>query len=179
MSIDISGRVDEAVPLPAVVAMAWGVMAGAIHLLVAPAHFAEAWYAGVFFVAVGLGQLLLSVLLTRPLPVPVLVTGVGATAAVVALYVASRTVDLWFLPPHGHGVEHLPVAGGVGNGIPVLPGDRIEPVGALDLACLGAELVVIAMLMSLLPARVRSRTGTVLTVGAVAGVVVVAVLRST
>ena len=79
-----------------------------------------------------------------------LVTGVGATAAVVALYVASRTVDLWFLPPHGHGVEHLPVAGGVGNGIPVLPGDRIEPVGALDLACLGAELVVIAMLMSLL-----------------------------
>ena len=68
MSVDISERVDEAVPLPAVVAMAWGVMAGAIHLLVAPAHFAEAWYAGVFFVAVGLGQLLLSVLLTRQLP---------------------------------------------------------------------------------------------------------------
>lgn len=60
----------------------------------------------------------------------------------------------------------------------MLPGDRIESVGALDLASLVAELVI-AMLTSLLPPRVRSWTGTVLTAAAVTGVVVVAVLRST
>ena len=68
--------------------------------------------------------------------------------------------DSPFLPPH-HGassVQHLPVAGGHGNGIPAYPGSRIEPVGMPDLICLGAELVLIGALLGLVPAPLRSRT---------------------
>jgi len=88
----------------------------------------------------------------------VLTTVIVGHLAVIGLYVASRTVDLPFIPPHdvGHDVEHLPVAGGVGNGVPVYPGSRVEPVGVLDVFCLVAELVLVAMLAGLLPARWRN-----------------------
>jgi hypothetical protein len=148
---------------PPLLAGACSTLAGAIHLVVAPEHLEEAWYLGAFFVVVGIGQLALGMLLTRPLPGRLLVVAVFADAAVVWMYVASRTVDLWFLPPHAH-AEHLPVAGGVGNGIPIQPGDRIEAVGSWDLVCLAAELVLITVLMALMPAQLRSRTGTALVV---------------
>ena len=88
-----------------------------------------------------------------------------------AAYVATRTVDLWFMPAHGpaHDSDHLAVAGGIGNGIPVYPGDRIEPVGPLDLTCLVAELVVVAMLLAMIAPRLRGRGGPVLVAHALAG----------
>ncbi|MBS2938850.1 hypothetical protein KDN32_13995 [Nocardioides sp. J2M5] len=160
------------------VAMAWSAAAGLIHLLVAPAHLAEAWWLGTAFVVVGVAQVALAVLLRWVLPVWLTVLAVAGNTVVVAAYVATRTVDLWFMPAHGpgHEVDHLPVAGGRGNGIPIYPGDRIEAVGPLDLTCLVAELVLVAMLLVVLPARVRSRVGTALAATAVLGAAAVALV---
>ena len=44
---------------------------------------------------------------------------------------------------------------GVGDGTPQYPISGIEPVGVLDLVCLAAELVLIAMLVGLLGGRLR------------------------
>lgn len=171
--IDADARDPRGVAVP--VAMVWSVAAGVIHLLVAPAHLAEARWLGVAFVVVGLAQLTLAVLLRWALPVWLTVAAVAGNTAVVAAYVATRTVDVWFMPAHGpgHEVDHLPVAGGRGNGVPVYPGDRIEAVGPLDLTCLVAELVVVAMLLVVLPARVRSRVGSALAATALLGAVAV------
>jgi hypothetical protein len=134
------------------------VLAGVVHLVVVPEHLAEFPAAGVFFALLGLGQLGLGVALrwVRAAWLPVL--AVVGHLGVVALYVASRTVDLPFVPVHeaaGHAPSHLPVAGGVGNGVPIFPGSRMEPVGALDLVCLLAELLAVGLLVALLPARPR------------------------
>ena len=140
------------------------VLAAGIHAAVVPEHLQESLLIGGFFVAVALGQFGLAAALRRRPPVLLAVVAIWAHVGLIALYVASRTVDLAFLPAH-HGasrVEHLPVAGGHGNGIPAYPGSRIEPVGALDLICLAAELVLVGALLGLLPARLRSRTTTVL-----------------
>jgi hypothetical protein len=60
------------------------------------------------------------------------VGAIWAHVGLIALYVASRTVDLAFLPAHhgeaGSSTSRSP--GGHGNGIPAYPGSRIEPVGA-------------------------------------------------
>ncbi len=132
--------------------------AGAIHVLVVPEHMAESVYAGAFFVVVAVGQFALALAL-REIPGPrVLMAAVAGTLAVVVLYVVSSTVGLAFLPAHDHGThaaEHLSVAGAVGDGTPVYPSSGIEPVGPLALTCLGAELVLIAMLVGLLNGRRR------------------------
>lgn len=140
------------------------VLAAGIHAAVVPEHLQESLLVGGFFVAVALGQFGLAAALRRPPPVLVVVGAIWAHVGLIALYVASRTVDLPFLPAHhgGSNIEHLPVAGGHGNGIPAYPGSRIEPVGALDLICLAAELVLVGALIGLLPARLRTRTTTAL-----------------
>lgn len=153
-------------------------VAGAIHVGVAPEHFAGWAPAGVFLLGAGVLQLGLAVALwgdrLRSL-VPVAVLG---TAALVLLYVVSRTVGL---PVPGHvelATSHhtpLPVPQGVGNGMPVIPGSpgssSAEPVGPLDLLCLVAELGLLVVLVGLLPAdRRRVLTNLLL---AVAGCAVV------
>lgn len=174
----VQDTAEPGVPLPAIIAMAWSAVAAALHLVVVPAHLAEAWYLGTFFIAVGAAQLLLAVLVRHSLPPVALLAGIWGNVAVIALYAASRSVDLWFLPANAHGLQHLPVAGGIGNGIPILPGARMEPVGALDLTCLVAELLVVAMLLALLPARLRARTGTALVTVTLVGVAAVALRLS-
>jgi hypothetical protein len=142
------------------------VLAAGIHAAVVPEHLQESLLIGGFFVVVALGQFALTAALRRRPPVLVVVGAIWAHVGLIALYVASRIVDLPFLPAH-HGassIEHLPVAGGHGNGVPAYPGSRIEPVGALDLICLGAELVLIGALLGLLPARLRGRTTSALMV---------------
>ncbi|NUR14869.1 hypothetical protein [Terrabacter sp. C0L_2] len=155
----------------ALAASAAGV-AGVIHALVAPEHFELAWYVGGFFVAVAAGQLALAVALARgaALRTPAVLLAIAANLAIVATYVTSRTTGLPFLPVEEHaGGEHLPVAGGVGNGIPVLPGADIEPVGALDFTCLLAELVLVGVLVAVLPRMVRGTvTSVMLGLGVVA-----------
>jgi len=143
---------------------ALAVVAGAIHLAVVPEHLGDAPVLGGFFLVVGVGQLVLAALLqwtTRPwLLVPAIVVHVG----LVMLYVVSRTADLPFVPAHdvGHTVEHLPIAGGVGNGIPIFPGSRIEEVTALDLGCQLVELTLVLVLTGLLPQRIRARIATLM-----------------
>ena len=147
-------------------------VAGVIHALVAPEHFELAWYVGGFFVAVAAAQLALAVALARgaALRTPAVLLAIAANLAVVATYVISRTTGLPFLPVEDHGGgEHLPVAGGVGNGIPVLPGADVEPVGVLDLTCLLAELVLVGALVAVLPRKVRGTvTSVMLGLGVVA-----------
>jgi hypothetical protein len=132
--------------------------AGAIHLVVAPEHFEEALRLGLFFVVLGVAQLGFAVALRASLRAWVITAAVLAHLAVIVLYIATRTVDLPFVPVHDH-VTHLPIARTVGNGVPVFPGSRIEEVGTLDLLCLGAELAAVVLLVGLLPRRI----GTALT----------------
>jgi len=132
-------------------------VAGLIHLSVAPEHFHEATVLGTFFVVAGMGQLVLAVALPRGLGTPALLLALGANVFLVCLYVLSRTVELPFVPAHSE-VHHLPVAGAAGNGVPIFPGSRIEPVGQLDMTCVVAELALIVMLVALLPTNTRRIT---------------------
>lgn len=143
--------------VPRVAAAMGLLLAGGIHLAVVPEHWSVSVPITVFFVTVGLGQLLLAALAARRWWTWFTGLVVAGHMAVIALYVASRTVDLPFVPPHdaGHTVDHLPVAGGIGEGIPVYPGSRIEPVGPLDLVCLAAELLVVGALLGLVDERWR------------------------
>ena len=120
------------------VAMAWSVAAGVIHLLVAPAHLREAWWLGAGFVAVGLAQVpALVALLMRPQPVWVLLVATWGCATAAGFYVATRTVDVWFMPAHGRGHEvgHLPVLNGVGRGSRCIPATRSSVARSTSPAC--------------------------------------------
>ena len=148
--------------------------AGGIHLAVVREHWDVSLPMTVFFVTVGVGQLLFGAAL-RWVPPPWLLTAaVAAHLVIIGLYVASRTRDLPFVPlddPHGLR-EQLPAPGAVGDGVPVYPGSRIEPVGALDMICLVLELVLVVALTLLLPPRWRTAVTTLL--AAAAGLAVLA-----
>ena len=135
--------------------------AALLHLTVVPEHLDEWWVYGVFFLGLSAAQALLVWLLLRgPRTTPLLLAAITGTLAVVVLYVLTRTTGLPVGPTHVH--SGVVVPGGVGNGMPILPGSltarHIEPVGAIDLSCLAAELVLIAALVGQLPTRVRHRT---------------------
>jgi hypothetical protein len=147
------------------IAIGCAVVAGAVHLVVTPQHFAESWVIGAFFAQVTVAQLLLAWLLRGTTSTGMLLTGIWSTTGLICLYVASRTVELPFVPAHGeeaHQVSHLPVAWGVGNGTPVFPHSHVEPVGLPDLVCLMAELGLVVALVGLLAPRVRRHTTNVL-----------------
>lgn len=95
--------------------------AAGIHAAVAPAHLAERTLTGVFFVVVAAGQLAWTLAAAdRPTP-PLLRTGIALQAALVALWLVTRTVGLPFgLLPEPH------------------------PVGGWDLACIAWQLVAVA-----------------------------------
>ena len=128
-------------------------VAAVAHLWVVPAQLAEWLPAALFFVVVSVGQLALAWMLRRPSSAAVVTVGLLGTIGLVVFYVATRTVDLPFLPA-AH-AEHLPTAWGIGNGIPIFPGDRIEEVGLPDQLCLVAELVTISALCALATPVVR------------------------
>lgn len=140
-------------------------LAGVIHLAVAPEHARGWWLSGVFFVFVAVAQFALAwSVLRRPGPIALLI-GIWGTLQLIALYVLSRTAGLPFAPAHeqpaGGRLDHLPVAGGIGNGVPIMPtqaGGHAEAVGALDLTALAAELTVVGILVGLLPAGLRRLT---------------------
>jgi hypothetical protein len=166
-------------------------VAGLVHLAVAPEHFAEWAPAGVFFVVVAVGQLWLARGLWRGLHARLVPAAVLLTAAMVALYVVSRTVGLPFLTDAAsegvglggshHGGSQVP--GGQGNGMPTIPGSgaatAIETVGPLDLACVVAELGALALLVGMLPERQRRSVGNLLFSVGVCGWVVWGLVRFT
>jgi hypothetical protein len=137
------------------------VLAGAIHLAVAPEHLEEWWLYGTFFVVTGLFQLGYAATVLRwPTPL-VALTGIAVNLGIVLIWVMSRTTGLPITPPEGaeHGGEHaiagpLPLEGAR----PVDPDHGIEAVGAADLVATGAELLVVCLLVTLLPPPVRRVT---------------------
>lgn len=120
------------------------VAVGGVHLVVAPEHFAAWWPAGTFFIVVGASQIALGVVLLRREDVATAsMAGLMLNVAVVAVYVASRTTGLGSI--NGHDQEGYASAA-----------ERAETVGALDLTTTIVELVIVAMLLTQLPARSRS-----------------------
>ena len=136
--------VDAAIVLSAAAALA--------HLVVAPDHFTWWPTAGLFFVVLGVAQLLYSVLLIRfAYDHRIVLAGIWATVGVILLYVASRTVGLPNTPPVPiHGGRWVP-------GRSILP-DGAKHVGPLDVFTLVAEVLLVVTLLSLLPTRSRTRT---------------------
>ncbi len=138
------------------------VLAGAIHLAVAPEHFAEWWVYGTFFVVTGLFQLAYATtVLRRPTPI-VALTGIVVNLVIIVTWVVSRTTGLPITPPGGageHGGEQA-VAGPIPleGAHPVEAGHGVEAVGALDLVATGAELLVVCLLVTLLPPPLRRVT---------------------
>ena len=111
-------------------AAGFSAVAGIIHAYFMPEHF-EAWIGyGVFFLVATVGQVLLALVLLADLPPRrvVLWAGILGNAAIIALWVITRTL----------GVPMGPMVG------------EIEAVGVLDLTSKIAELAVIVCLAVLL-----------------------------
>ncbi len=128
---------------------------GAIHLSVAPEHLGHWWVYGWFFVVVGVFQIGFAAVILRRPSARVALAGIVANVLVVLVYVASRTVGLPIAPMEG--------AAGAGDGHAQEGGHgpgawHPEAVGMLDLAATAGEVVVVAMLVSLLPTRPRAAT---------------------
>src|SRR3954470_19370094 len=146
-------------------------IAAAVHLYITPEHLREWWLYGGFFVAVTVAQLLLAALLLRGPRVGVVLLPIWGTVGLIGIYVISRTVGLPITPPAdaaGHGL----VAGAVGSGVPVLPGSLppgVESVAALDLLALGAELLLLLVLVGMLPSALRRLTINLMLVAGVLG----------
>jgi hypothetical protein len=137
------------------------VLAGAIHLAVAPEHFEEWWLYGVFFVVTGLFQLAYATPVLRRATPLVALTGIVVNLGIVLIWVASRTTGLPITPPEdgaahegGHVAGPIPLEGAH----PVVAGHGVEAVGAADLVATGAELLVVCLLVTLLPPAVRRVT---------------------
>lgn len=80
--------------------------------------------------------------------------GIVGNLTIVLTYVASRTVGLPVTPPEGAGADE---GGGHGEFGEAGVGFT-EGVGVVDLATTAAELMLIGVLVSLLPGRLRSVT---------------------
>jgi hypothetical protein len=116
-----------AVPAALSLTVAW------VHLAYAAPHLRQWWAYGAFFIATGAGQALFApLILYRPRPWLIL-TGVAGNVAIVGMYVLSRTAG----PPLG---PHAHVA---------------ERAGTIDLSTTAAEIVLVALLVTMLGARTR------------------------
>ena len=119
--------------LAARVAAGLSLFAGWVHLASMGSHFADWWGYGVFFLAVGAGQAVFALaILYRPTRWLATVGLVG-NAAVVTMYVVTRT-----------------------SGIPMGPrAGVVEHAKVIDLATTAAELALIGLLLVMLGPRVR------------------------
>lgn len=146
--------------------------AAAIHAVVTPPHLQEWLPAGLFFATLTVLQTVLAVLLLGDVTVPRILVTLWSTVGVLLLYVWSRTTGLPFAPVDAHehaGGSHVGHAvGGIGNGVPNLPGtpapSSVEAVGTPDLIASGAEVVLVILLAAMLPRRMRTATTTTLLV---------------
>jgi diguanylate cyclase (GGDEF)-like protein len=102
-------------------------LAGLIHVAVCPEHFREATVSGVFFLSVAILQLVWAGLVVSQPTRSLLRLGALGNAAVLAVWLASRTVGVPFGPTPG----------------------RREPVGVLDLLASLVEVAVVVGAASL------------------------------
>ena len=125
---------------PTAFAAALSLSAGLAHLGETSGHLRMWWAYGAFFVAAGLGQVALAVLLAlRPRPW-LAAAGIPGNLAIVAMYVVTRTNG----PPLG---PHA--------GVP-------EDPELLGMATVAAELGVVVLLLGLLEERTRRAATTAL-----------------
>ena len=163
----LASRVRVAAPSVAATA---ALAAAALHLAVMPGQVAEWRLAAAASIAVAAGQIgLAGLLLSRRATTGLLLAGICGTVGTVALYVRSRTMGLPIGPVHLHAVGPVPgVQGDASVGVPTLPGSlaalHIQRIGALDMSRLLFELLLIALLVSLLPRRERALTTDVMLV---------------
>lgn len=136
-------RVDTAIVCSAAAAFA--------HLVAAPGHFVWWPASGLFFVVLGVVQLLDAVLLVHGVANHrfVLVT-IWGTIGVIVLYIASRTVGLPTPPVPFHGGHWVP-------GRSIVPGGA-KYVGPFDLLTLVAEIGIVVTMVTMLPGRSKART---------------------
>ncbi len=122
------------------------------HLVAAPGHYTWWPAAGVFFAALGVGQLLYALFLVRGTRASwFILAGIWGTVGVILLYVVSRTVGVPGAPPVPfHGGRWVVGRSMVPNGA--------KHVGPLDLFTLVAELVLVVTLLGTLPSRLKVRT---------------------
>jgi hypothetical protein len=120
------------------------VFAGGIHLAVTPEHLEHWWVYGAFFIVTGLFQVAFAAWVLRRPTWPVALTGITVNLGIILIWVVSRTTGLPVKPPEG---------------ITSHPGSQaIEGVGPADFAATGAELVIVCLLVTLLPPRMRRVT---------------------
>ena len=119
--------------LAARVAAGLSLLAGWVHLAYMSSHFADWWAYGLFFLAVGAGQAVFApAILYRPSRWLVIVGLVG-NAAVVTMYVVTRT-----------------------SGVPMGPHEGVvEHAAPIDLATTAVEVALIGLLLVMLGPRVR------------------------
>ena len=120
--------------------------AGYVHIAYVQDHWRDWWAYGAFFLAVGVFQLAFAlVVLRRPRPSVALAGAVG-NLAVVGMYFYSRSV-----------------------GVPLGPHARVkELAGAIDVATAAAEIVLVAVLLTLAGPRTRRWTLNLLVVAGLA-----------
>jgi len=88
-------------------AAALSLLAGLIHLWVAPEHFEEWWGYGVFFLVAGAVQILYAPIVRLRATRIVLLAGTAGNLAIVVLYLLTRTVGIPFFGPEAGEVERF------------------------------------------------------------------------
>jgi MFS family permease len=88
-------------------AAALSLVAGFVHLWVAPEHFEEWWGYGAFFVVAAAAQVLYAPLLLRWPSRAVLLAGIAGNIAIVGLYLLTRTTGIPLLGPKAGEVEGI------------------------------------------------------------------------
>jgi hypothetical protein len=127
---------------PARIAAAFSLSAGLVHLVYVPDHWWLWVPYGVFFLAAGLGQILLAALLAlHRVGAWIAGAGIAMNLGIVVVYVISRT-------PYGALIG--PMRG------------HAELPGTVDMATTVGELVTVIALLMFLPRRVARLTTTVL-----------------
>ena len=105
----------------------FSIVASLVHLWMAPAHLAEWWGYGAFFLAAAAAQGLFGLALLRWPARWLLLAGIVGNLALVSFYAVTRTVGIPFFGPHA---------------------GMVEEVGVPDLVATGAELgLVVALVM--------------------------------
>jgi len=136
------------------VAILMAAAAGIAHLISIRTHWNWWQASGAFFAVITAAQFALGVaLFVKRTSLNVLLFGVWSNVLVVAVYVASRLHALPGQPVTT--AHHSPRAPGR-SWLPAAP----EGVGAFDMFSLLLELGLVVLLLTLLPAKWRSRTST-------------------
>lgn len=107
------------------IAAIMSLLAGAIHIGQVAVHLDEDWTFGAFFIAVGIIQLLAALLLLRPRPRAWSWLGIAGSAAVIAIWMMSRSLGLPFGAESG----------------------QAETIGMADAAASTAEAITIMALL--------------------------------